>query len=284
MKKAFVDMLKLDAYITATTENAENFPAWDLSDESLIQQLCMVGVTGNTFYTDEKKLIKEALFILDRTAKEKPDILANALVKGRNEGFVRTVNILGLIYLSKYYPGKFKAIFNDIVQTGNDLGDFLDLCHNLRGFGRSIKSAIHKWLQNVNEFYAIKYKNQIRDAIRLSRHASESPIIDWIMDKERSIEPDINRQIACYESAKTFIAKGDWENAIKQIEIGRLDFATLISYGDPTSEAWKTLAKQMGIMALLKYLNKLDRVGVWDDANMQSWLKERFTVDSLKES
>jgi len=40
----------------------------------------------------------------------------------------------------------------------------------------------------------------------------------------------------------------------------------------------------MGIMALLKYLNMMDRVGVWDDPNMHSWLKERFTVDALKKA
>lgn len=270
-------------YGSADTINHEGFKAWDMSDESKIRQLCMVGVTGNTFYADEKKLIGQATELLDKVAKENPILLAESIVECRNKGYIRTMNILGLVYLSKYDTAKFKQVFNEVVKTGNDLGDFLDMCHASRGFGRAVKTAISKWLEsNVTEFYAIKYGKQIKDAIRIARPKSDNPIYDWVMGKNGDYI-HFTEQIQYYESAKCLIKNGDWDSALDDIQNGKLDFATLTSYGNPSPTAWKSLTKNMGIMALLKYFNKLDEEAVWDD-EMIEWLKSRFTVEALKKA
>ena len=291
MRKSFLDNLEnIKVYDTADTTNYEGFKAWLISDKERVKQLCMTGSLVNTFYVDEYRLLEQALSVFRNVAKTEPKYLAECLVEGRNKGFMRTVNILGLAVLSLYDIEEFKEIFNQVVLTGNDMEDFLDITRRMRGFGRGVKRSIIDWLKkNVNEFYAIKYRNQIIDAIRISRPKFDTWLCDWIMHpihkKEREmIEIPANSQVAHYEQAVDAIKEGKWDKAIEHIEKGKLDWMSLISYGNPPKEVWKALSKQMGVNALLKLLGKLDREEVFKDEEMVDFVRNRLTVNNLQKA
>jgi hypothetical protein len=163
----------------ADTRNAEGAPAWSMRDGERLVQLAMTGTLGPAFYASAQEVTAEAAALLERAGAAP---LAEAIVRGRNEGFVRTFPLLGLAYLSKKDPALFRETFPKVVLTGGDLGDFLDLAHKLRGFGRSVKAAVRAWLEaKTTPYYAQKYRKQLADAARISRFRGEDPIWAWIL-------------------------------------------------------------------------------------------------------
>ena len=123
----------------------------------------------NSFYASASESTADALALLDRADA---GALSRAIIRGRNEGFIRTFPLLGLVVLSKKSPELFQQAFPKVVLTGNDLEDFIDMTRRLRGLGRSVKRAIHTYLyESVTPYYAMKYRKQLADAIRVSRFA-----------------------------------------------------------------------------------------------------------------
>lgn len=119
------------------------------------------------------------LAAMRKTVDDRADAqsLAAAIVRGRNEGFIRAFPILGLVYLSKKNAHLFQDAFKKVILTGNDLVDFIEVAKTVRGFGRSLKTAIADWIaSNTNPYYAQKYRKQIADAIRLSHFKGEDSI------------------------------------------------------------------------------------------------------------
>ena len=130
MKTLKENLKTVATYASADTTNAENFPAWTPSDAALLEQLAMTGTLGNSFYANAKEAAKEAVALLERADAQ---ALAAAIVRGRNEGFIRAFPILGLVYLSKKNAHLFQDTFKKVVLTGNDLVDFIEVAKTVRG-------------------------------------------------------------------------------------------------------------------------------------------------------
>ena len=273
-------------YQTADTVNAENFPAWRPAVKSALDQLAMTGALGNSFYASAKKLSEDALTVLNQAEAED---LAQAIVKGRNEGFIRTVPILGLVVLSQKDPALFKHVFNQVILTGNDLVDFIDLTHKTRGFGRAVKSAIRGYLERVTPYYAMKYRKQLADAIRLSRFKGDDAIYSYIL----SVYPETKgyseeKLAAAYEKyadlakRKQFIElleEGRKAEAAALLADSDLDIDSLTAYyGQFDREIWQAVSKRTPVMKFLKYLAKFQREGV----ELADLAKEKITVSNLQ--
>ena len=121
MKQVKENLKSVATYASADTINAEGFAAWTPGDAALLEQLSMTGTLGNSFYANAKEAAKEAVQLLERADAAS---LAAAIVRGRNEGFIRTFPILGLVYLSKKDTAIFKETFGKVVLTGNDLNRY----------------------------------------------------------------------------------------------------------------------------------------------------------------
>lgn len=180
MKTLKENLKTIATYAGADTVNAEGFSAWTPSDTTLLEQPAMTGTLGNSFYANAKDAAAEAVKLLERADAA---ALAAAIVKGRNEGFIRAFPILGLVHLSLKDTQLFQETFNKVVLTGNDLVDFIEVAKTIRGLGRSIKKAISGWLKkNTTPYYAQKYRRQMADAIRLSRFKGEDSIYSYILN------------------------------------------------------------------------------------------------------
>lgn len=277
---------KGNPYHSSDMDNKAGGQAWSKSDSENVTQLMMTGTMGNTFYATQKELVKSTLELFERVAQTDPATLAKACVKGRNEGFIRTAPIMGLVMLSIHSTENFKNIFNDVIRTGNDLEDFMNMRVNMnRGFGRAIKTTIHKWLdKKATPFYAMKYGRQLQRAIRVSRPKAK-PIYAYILDgstdvSEQNVKIALEEhpQLHAYETAKMMIEEDKWNEAIELITTNRLDPLSLTGIKNPPSEVWKALAGQMGTMAYMKFLNKLLKV----DALEEQTLKNKIQVQNLQ--
>ena len=263
-----------DVMNTADAVNHEGEKAWSKSDAELLRQFAMTGTLGASFYATAKETTDEALELLNRADA---DSIADAIVIGRNDGFIRTFPLLGLVELSKKSPEKFKSVFNKIVKTGNDLIDFIELCKSVRGLGRSIKTVISEWIKNnTNEYYAQKYRNQIADAIRLVRYRGDcDPIFGYILAGygERLKAWSQEKEKAAYAKYPALLAHkrfcdaitaGDHKTACGILREFDLDVDSLTAYYDKfDSSVWLEIARLSPVMRFMKYLNKFDRSGVF---------------------
>lgn len=274
-------------YGTADMVNAENFPAWRQTVKTALDQLAMTGTLGNSFYASATELSKDALALLETAEAED---IAQAIVKGRNEGFIRTFPILGLVVLSKKDPTLFRQVFGQVVLTGNDLIDFIDLTHKTRGFGRAVKSAIHRYLQEkVTPFYAMKYRRQLADAIRLSRFKGDDSIYSYILSAYPETKGYSEEKLAAAYAQYADLAKR--KEFIELLEEGRkaeaaallkdsdIDVDSLTAYYDRFDrEIWQAVAKRTPVMKYLKFLAKFQREGV----DLAELAKEKITVSNLQ--
>ncbi len=287
MKNIIEELERIKTYESANTVNHENFPAWQMSDAARLEQLALTGTLGNSFYASASEVTADALNLLERA--DAAD-LAKAIIRGRNEGFIRTFPLLGLVVLSKKSPELFQKAFPQVVLTGNDLEDFIDMTRRLRGLGRSVKRAIHTYLQeSVTPYYAMKYRKQLADAIRISRFAGDDPIYAYILSAYSQVKnldkakiAEVYTQYPEFAARKEFLElleNGKLAQAAEVLLKNRLDVTSLSAYYHKfDSEVWEAAAQVTPVMRFLKYLAKFTREGV----DVRSIAAKKLSVDALK--
>ena len=289
MKTVKENLKTVATYATADTTNAEGFAAWKPGDVTLLEQLSMTGTLGNSFYANAKDATKEAVQLLERADAS---ALAAAIVRGRNEGFIRTFPILGLVYLSKKDSVLFKETFNKVVLTGNDLIDFIEMAKSVRGLGRAIKSAIGAWIaKNAAPYYAQKYRRQIADAIRLSRFKGEDPIYAYILNAYSGVKGNTDEKLAkayeqypdlaAHRDFETAVESGDFVAAAKLLKEKNIDVNSLTHlYNKFDKTLWTAVAAKSPVMRFIKYLAKFLREGVVT----KDVVKAKVNVEALKKA
>ena len=287
MKELKENLAAVEAYRTADTVNFEGFAAWTPSDAALLEQLAMTGTLGHSFYASAREQTAAALALLDRA---EPEALAKAIVRGRQEGFIRALPLLGLVKLSVKSPERFQAVFDQVVVTGNDLGDFLDLVRSVRGLGRGVKRAIHNWLdRKLTPYYAMKYRTALADAIRLSRYRGEDPLCAFVLAAYPGVKGESAEKLRAAEekypvlkARSEFVAAldaGDTAAAAKRLAEYGLDTDSLTAFSDRFDrEVWNAAALTAPVMKFLKYLAKYAREGV----EVDRIAAEKLTVDALR--
>ena len=284
--KSRVDEVENKVFKTSNTFTFEGAKAWTISDKDRLMQYAMTGVLGRTFYVSQKGIIDEAIELVKNSNASD---LAEAIKIGRNVGYIRSFPILGLVYLSMKDINLFKETFCEVIKTGNDLGDFIDICHKIRGFGRGIKKSIIEWLnKNVSPYYALKYRKQIADAVRVSRIKNDDSIYAFILRDKINVNDEKLKN--AYEKYKEFKAFDEIPNLLNEKEYQkvadnivkyRLDVDSLTAYYDKFDKTiWEAIAKQSPVMRFIKYLNKFQRVGI----DFSAYAKEKITVENLKKA
>ena len=289
MKTLKENLKTIRTYAGADTVNAEGFPAWSPSDTTLLEQLAMTGTMGGSFYANAKDATEDAVALLERADSAE---LAAAIVRGRNEGFIRTFPILGLVYLSKKDAALFQETFCKVVLTGNDLVDFIEMAKSVRGLGRSVKKAISGWIgKNTTPYYAQKYRKQIADAIRLSRFKGEDSIYAYILNAYSGVKgataeklekayaeyPDL----AAHRDFAAAVEDGDLRKAEAILREKNVDVNSLTAlYGNFDKGLWAAVAARSPVMRFVKYLAKFIREGVLTE----ELLKSKVNVEALKKA
>ena len=289
MKTLKENMKGAAVYATADTTNAEGFAAWTPSDAVLLEQLAMTGTLGNAFYANARETAADAIALLERA---EPQALAAAIVRGRNEGFIRAFPILGLVHLSKKDSRLFRETFPKVVLTGNDLVDFIEIAKTQRGLGRAIKAAIADWVaKNTNAYYAQKYRRQIADAIRLSRFKGEDSIYAYVLgaypDVKGNSKEKMDRayreypDLAAHRDFIAAVESGNLAGAAALLREKNIDVNSLTDlYGKFDKELWAAVAAKSPVMRFVKYLAKFVREGVLTG----EMLRAKVNVESLRKA
>ncbi len=297
-QKMFQSVLKHHKYYKdADTFNNEGFPAYKRKGYERLREILFIGNIGNTFYVKEIDNMKNKIEDIEKLIGQlNPTKVADLIVSARNEGLFRTIPITALVMLRKKDPKEFKRIFNDVVITGNDLKDFIDINNSIyEGLGRAAKTAIQNWLKNVNQFYALKYRKQITDGIALSRpRVDEFPnslILKYVyankkMLTESDIEKIVNElpQVRAAELFKLRVSEGRYEEACDIAKEAKLPADLMLGLvGDlNNSYIWETIMRNMGLMQFIKYINKLS--SIISEDKIIAFMKEKLTLDNIKKA
>ena len=307
MKRVVSGMQYATTYGSAPTKNYENFPAWEIPLEKRFQQVLFTGSFGNSFYVNQRDMITASIKAIEQGIQKLPlEYIKRVIVEARHKGFMRTAPITAIVLLRK--AGKvdsFKELFPQVILTGNDLEDFFSITRAFdMGFGQGVKKVVNKWLnEKANQFYAIKYKRQLRDAMRISHPKGENIVLDYIaystfkankLDKAKAKEIlEQLPQVKYFELAKISLANNEIEKAIEYIKLGKVPTPAILGIAGniKSRKLWTELMHQMGTMQLLKYINKLDKFnvfsdesGVYYDKENMEYLKQRFSIENLQKA
>ncbi|MBI5065926.1 TROVE domain-containing protein [Candidatus Woesearchaeota archaeon] len=275
---------KYRIYKDATLVNYEGNVAFELSDEDLFMQTLLTNTCSNTFYADKEELVKESIEVHKKMLAKDPKFYAQALVYARTKGFMRLQPVLGLVFLSTITDKSyFRSTFKRVVLTPSDLESFLDLCRSKsvrQGLGRSIKTEIISYLkEKLTEYYAIKYKKALKDAVKLSRPNAKAfgdvkkAIVEYIMRGE--LTEDL-KQAKAVEKLKTMNPANDETEIIKLIEEGRLPYEAVVGAITPTQKIWEALLYQMPIFATLRQINTMARNKVFESEKAVNYVCEKL--------
>ncbi|WP_028842944.1 hypothetical protein [Thermodesulfovibrio yellowstonii] len=282
------------AYQTTDTTNHEGHPSWQRKGLDRVEEILFLGTTGNTFYVDAESNIKRFISDLKKeifSNKDKAPVIADMIASARQEGLFRTIPIVALILLRAISTQEFERVFPKVILTGQDMADFITLNNSFGyGFGRSVKRAISKWLEGVPEFYAVKYRKNFADAVAMARPKVDSMenslLLKYIYGVKKDIPEEVLSQIfekhPQVKSAELFKKATSVVEKLRIAEEYRLPADLIISeLGASTDEiVWQTIARQMGTMQLLKYLNKVLSCA----PSLADYIKERLTIENIKKA
>jgi 60 kDa SS-A/Ro ribonucleoprotein len=226
--------------VLAPSVNREGYPAWDRPLEEQYLQTILTNTMGNTYYVDKDQLIEESHQVHDRMLKMDALFASQALVYGRNLGFMRLQPIFGLAKL--FLAGQNQIaeyVFDKVILTPKDLMDFSTIYFELKGnkSGSAVKRVIGNWMtkafgseSKVAEYWAIKYgamnKNSgegysLQDLLRVVHPRGRyNSIFEYLMGRDAwTISGDSHVQLQAFENLKKASTN---EEKIELITKGRL--------------------------------------------------------------
>lgn len=275
--------------------NRAGAPSFFRSLKEQVVQVLVTGTLGDTFYVSGKDLAVEALEVLVRARTECPEFLARAVVYAREQGFMRTLPVLGLVVLSGGHGrtrALFEAAFPRVIRTPDDLRAFVALCRSgviagRKGLGGMAQDAVRAHLDTTSEYHAVKYGSAasrevtLRDVIRMAHPRPSTPAtaerFGWLVGGAEKLgsDPALNPRIRAFEALKRATTE---DEAITLIREGGLPFEVVVpSVKAMTPRIWSELLRQAPYMNLLRMLATFTRHGVFaDEANVR-YAAQRLT-------
>lgn len=288
------------------TKNISGYPAFTKPIEERFVQLLLTNVFGQTFYASKDDLIAESETVHAEMLARDPAFVAKALVYARQRGYMRTQPIFGLVKLARRDTEAFRAVFDKVVLTPNDLADFTALLAADRDGtgGSAVKKTAGRWLSRNflsgldgnAEYWTIKYGSEnkhgtftLRDMFRLyhprppgkGKTDKVVPLASYIMNKMENIDFSGLPKIEQFEILKQ--AQTDAQK-VEAITLGRLPHEVASSFAGSSAEVWDAIVPQMPIFALLRNLATIERHGVADKqrAHIQGMFADKNVIKNSK--
>lgn len=157
----------------------EGGTAYAQTGKEEIYELFSLGLLHGTFYQSPEEIEAKAHEVFKNALVSYPEYATECAINGVQKHGLKTVPLLWLIYLSTLEDKQlFKESFSSIVKTPSTLHFLLEYSRkgNIRsGVGRTLKSVANQWLQeNLNEYWACRYRTKLKEIIRITRPKSSS--------------------------------------------------------------------------------------------------------------
>ena len=239
----------------------------------------MCGTCENTYYAGKEQLTDEMTAEFKQMATKDPRLFSRMCVYARNEGFMRTVPILGWCVLSSVSPEFAKECALLILRTPTDLKQAVIFCRKKQargGLGRSLKEIFANRLLNISEYHLLKYGGHSRgqginlaDIVKLVhpkagndvQHAKIKHLLRIKYD--RTLLPQVAsvRALRLVSENKELSKEDKESKAASLIKEFKLPWEAATSFG---INVWRAVQYQMPVFALIRNLRNLLEKDVLD--------------------
>ena len=259
--------------------NSTGGNAYPVDDMTRLHRFLILGSEDGSYYADERKLTLDNVKAVKRciTASEESGINAVteiARISKSRRAAKPGPALFALAMAASYSSDKVRKtafdFLNDVALTGSHLQMFIDYIGTMRGWGRGLRKAVGNWytqrpLKDA-VYQAVKYRSRYnwthRDLLRKAHPVGTGPwgeLFAWITHGTVPYHDDNNFPlIRAYEDAKTATTA----HLSALIRDDRLSWEMVPSEMLDKPEGWRALAQHMPMMALVRNLATLTRVGV----------------------
>jgi 60 kDa SS-A/Ro ribonucleoprotein len=276
------------------TSSTGPFP---ISDKQKLQRFLILGTAGGTFYASENKLSKDFIHDLNRMIayKEGGQMVLSTLldVRKNNRAYKQDPTLFVLAFLLSKGDPETKAAagaaFNDIVQTGTQLFTVVEYLDGMRGWGESMRRPIANWYTSKDPhalaYQLCKYQQRNgwshRDVVKLShpkagKDNAISDLLGFAVGKKKIKDGLVSIFSMLREEAvsEKFV--------IESVEKFGITFE-MIPDELKTPAVWTALEKNMQLIALIRNLSLMTRLGIYDpwDVNTYQGAIDRLTHEGF---
>lgn len=251
------------------------------TDATVLDRFLILGTEGGTYYVTEQKLTREAastvvkmLTASEASARNVVDRAVEISQAGRAPKNDAALFVLALASSVGHADARSYALkqLPKVARTATHLFQFIEMVQAFRGWGRSLKRAVADWyLSQTTEkvaYQAIKYRNRAgwshRDVLRKAHpkttDVDRAELFDWICRGTLG------------DNVPTAVLQFD---ALQQATSAEQAAEMLSSFGLPREAVptqflndravWQALLTNMPITALVRNLNKMTMVGLFDN-------------------
>lgn len=261
---------------SAQAANSAGGFSWRVDCWTRLDRFLILGNESGSYYANEKSMTLKNVDALDECAKADPVRTVKRIVEISDGGRAPKNDpaVFALAYLvGTKGPASAHALaaLNQVCRIGTHLFQFAETVNGLRGWGRSLRSAIGKWYLSKEPrdlaYQLVKYQQRNgwshRDMLRLSHPKAEGPIntaLRWAVGKDVSLDSDDNlAQIAAMEAAKRATSAAE---IVKLIHDHRLVRECIPTQFLNDKAVWEALLQDMPITAMVRTLGRLSAIGL----------------------
>lgn len=255
---------------TNTVNNAGG-AAYFLDDKEALSQMVMTGVFNGTFYTSAQNQINRVKLLLDNLGPAEATFIAKLAIHARQSGFMKDTPAYLLAWLSIHGPEYFKQVFNQVIDNGKMLRNFVQIMRSgvvgRKSLGTLPKTMIKNWIAGTSNNQLIRASvgksPSLADVIKMvhptPRNLAQNALFQWILNGKSDPDhfdylPQLVKDLIAFRS-------GDSK------EIPNVPFELLTSC-ELSTENWKEIARNAGWHMTRMNLNTFERNGLFEDKEM----------------
>jgi 60 kDa SS-A/Ro ribonucleoprotein len=261
------------------TVNDAGGRAYSLKDKEALAQLVMTGTFNGTFYTEADKKVEQILELLSKLDPKDAQFVAKLAIYARQRGFMKDTPAFLTAWISKNAPELFRDVFNQVIDNGKMLRNFVQIMRSgavgRRSLGTAPKKMVQKWLTtaSVNAILATSVGNDpsLADVIKMVHprpvDEHQEVLFKWIVAGEVS-DSEFTQLPSSVQDLIRF-RRGEIDH------IPAVPFELLTSQ-PLTTHHWKQIAELGGWHMIRQNLNTFARNGVFDDKSVVRMLAARL--------
>ncbi|MDR0960144.1 MAG: TROVE domain-containing protein [Propionibacteriaceae bacterium] len=255
-----------------------------VDDRTRLRRFLTLGTEAGSYYVTERELTKQNARFLIALAQRDPRLVVDEAVAislaGRAPKQNPTLFALAVVAGVADEDGRAYALSRlaEVARTGTHLALFVTYVQQFRGWGRGLRRAVGQWYSEKTPdavaYQTLKYRSREgwtpRDLLRKSHPVAhdeaQARLFDYITHgvPEGGVVPEgLPALVAAYEEAKT----ASVPRLVELIAQQPLSWEMLPTEALASREVWEALIEQrMPVMALMRQLSRLTRLGVLDGA------------------
>ena len=257
--------------------NSAGGHAYPVDDMTRLQRFLILGSEGGSYYANERKLTLDNVAAVKRCIQNQGLAAVSEIREISRARRAPKVGppLFALAMAASYGDSDTRnyalSSLGQVAATGSHLQQFIDYIKPMRGWGRGLRRAVGKWYldKDINQsvYQAVKYRQRYnwthRDLLRKAHPKAMSPqfqeLFAWITQGTMPDEDnDYFSLIHAYEEAKT----ANVDRLTHLIAKYSLTWEMVPAEMLDKKELWGALAGHMPIMALVRNLATLTRLGV----------------------